>query len=161
MASVFTIDINGLKEVQQYLSNLELTDIKKQELLEDIGVLVIYQTKERFKSKTSPEGAKWAKWNRKYALKRSNGKSLLEDQGDLKQSIVYKVSSNKLEVGSDEDYAATHQYGDKSIITRKTKNGRSKPFNRNIPARPYLGINAENEKEIEFEIIEYLKEQGY
>ena len=144
MASIFTINIDGLKEVHKYLANLELTENKKQELLANIGTVVVFQTRDRFKSKQSPTGLKWAPWSQEYAKTRHNGHSLLENEGYLKQSIVYKVSSNTVEIGSDEVYAGTHQYGHKGI-----------------PARPYLGINAEDKKELEVEIIEYLKDLGY
>ncbi|MFL1781433.1 Phage virion morphogenesis family protein [Candidatus Hepatincolaceae symbiont of Richtersius coronifer] len=45
-------------------------------------------------------------------------------------------------VGSTDIYGGTHQYGNPK---------------KNIPARPYLGINEDNKQEIEEEIISYLE----
>jgi phage virion morphogenesis protein len=140
MAYSFNIDLSELVEVQKYLEKLDLSENKKQELLANIGTVVVFQTRDRFKSKQNPTGLKWAPWSKEYAKTRHNGHSLLENEGYLEQSIVYKVSGNTVEIGSDEVYAGTHQYGHKGI-----------------PARPYLGINQQNKKEIEREIIEYLK----
>lgn len=143
MPAVFNINLSELEKVQEYLENLQLSESKKQEMLANIGTLVVFQTRQRFKTKQSPEGVKWTPWSKEYAKTRHNGHSLLEDEGHLKQSIVSKVSGNKLEVGSDEIYSGTHQYG-----------------HGGIPARPYLGINDKDKLEIETEIIEYLKEQA-
>ena len=144
MAYSFTIDLSELVEVQKYLENLDLSEHKKQELLANIGTVVVFQTRDRFKSKKDPDGRIWKLWSKQYRITRKSGQSLLRNEGYLEQSIVYKVNGNTVEVGSDEVYAGTHQYGHKGI-----------------PARPYLGITQQNKKEIETEIIEYLKELGY
>ncbi|MDX8384221.1 MAG: phage virion morphogenesis protein, partial [Ghiorsea sp.] len=108
-----------------------------------------------FDTTTSPYGKKWqklAKSTKIGRLKRNKsnfkksgrlskrGKSEarggfqpLSSTGALKRSITHKAYANRVEVGTDSDYAATHQFGRK--ITSKMFKGAT------IPARPFLPTN--------------------
>ena len=112
-------------------------------LLYEVSVLVEDQTKLRIANeKTAPDGTPWAPWSDRYAATRNTGNrrrhSLLVGEGDLRDSIqAYTMgmgSSSMAAVGSPLIYAATHQFGDEA---------------RGIPARPYLGISADNHSDIE------------
>jgi phage gpG-like protein len=79
--------------------------------------------------------------------------------GHLVNSFTSSVSGNEVEIKSIEPYAATHQYGDNRSITRKTKKGSSKPYNRNIPARPFMGVNEEDKVAIVHTVVNYLEKK--
>lgn len=57
----------------------------------------------------------------------------LRDDSILINSIVPKIEGNKVRIGTNNKYAATHQYGDKK---------------RNIPARPFLVYRKKDDEEI-------------
>lgn len=89
-----------------------------------------------------PNGEVWPDWSERYARTRGPGKALLRDEGELLTSIQYVVNNgDELEVGSNLEYAATHQYGDDD---------------REIPARPYLGLSPEDEAAIEAEALDWM-----
>ncbi|MBL4870543.1 MAG: phage virion morphogenesis protein, partial [Robiginitomaculum sp.] len=112
----------------------------------DLGVItaavagsVESQTKRRISDeKTSPDGDPWAAWSAAYAGTRHSGHSLLQGEGDLLDGIFSEQRGDKAVVGSNEVYAAIHQFGGKA--------GRNKSID--IPARPFLGISEENEADI-------------
>jgi len=123
------------------------TDLSK--VMDEIGADLRSETQMNFRKKKSPEGKSWEKFKEstlksKATRKRKPTKSpvLLQDDGYLRKSVdIYKSNSNTAEISSKLKYAATHQYGDNSIITKRAKKkGRSEPFGRNIPARPFMGI---------------------
>lgn len=116
-----------------------LNEAELAELLYVVSVLIEDQTKLRIADeKTSPEGEPWAPWSARYAgtrnARNSRRHSLLVGEGDLRDSIQSYSRGSEAVVGSPLIYAATHQFGDAS---------------RNIPARPYLGISADNHQAIE------------
>ena len=93
----------------------------------DMGAEVVSQVQRRIEiEKTSPDGKAWAAWSPRYAKSSGHGPSLLVKSNHLLTSIEVQDQGGDVYVGSKLPYAATHQYGDPS---------------RNIPARPYLGIN--------------------
>ena len=120
-------------------------------LLDDLGGVVVAQTRLRFQDeKRDPAGDDWKSWSDAYAARRPAGKSLLMDEGDLEESIEAFVSGDDLAVGSAEPHAATHQFGDEG----EDRLGRR----RNMPARAYLGISADNAAELDAEIGDWLAE---
>ncbi len=118
---------------------------QRRQLLDDLGALLESQTKERFEEKRGPRGAEWEPWrDARYAKAQTGrGKSLLEDEGDLLGSIVPAVDGDQVTVGSVKEYAATHQYGDEE---------------RNIPARPYLGLSERDVGELGELVEEFVAE---
>jgi len=117
------------------------------ELMEGIGRLVQGQTRRRIESeKTSPAGAAW-KPNRA-------GTSILYRSGALARSIDYVAANDSVQVGSALIYAGVHQDG--AVI--KPKNAARLVFHAGgrlvfalkvtIPARPYIGLSADNQNEI-------------
>ncbi len=114
---------------------------KKHKLLDNLGVLVVEQTKERIDTeKTAPDGTAWAE------NKRSN--PILHDEGDLLETINHEVMIGSVDVGSERVYAAIHQFG--GMV------GRS--HNSEIIARPYIGLSNDNESEIEDELNHWMSE---
>lgn len=118
-----------------------------EELMEGIGRLVQEQTRHRIVAlKQTPAGAAW-KENRART-------STLFKSGALAGSIDYLVTSDSVQVGSGLVYARIHQEGGK--IEPKTAKmlafmaGGRLVFAKSVtmPARPYLGLSADNSEEI-------------
>ncbi|MDG4811660.1 phage virion morphogenesis protein [Hydrogenovibrio sp. 3SP14C1] len=137
MAGVgFHIEIQGLARVNDRLNRLIENDAQKQ-LLEIVGATSESQTRRRIsEDKTSPDGEPWADWSKDYAKTRHSGHSLLENEGDLLDSIQYQVSGGEVAIGSNLDYAAIRQFGGAEV-------GRP-----NDPAREYLGISDADHDEL-------------
>lgn len=120
------------------------------EMMDSIGRLVQEQTRHRIATqKTAPDGTPWAP-NRR-------GSSILYASHRLAESIDYISTLDQITVGSPLVYARIHQTG--GTIT--AKNGKSLRFfaggngqpifvkSVTMPARPYLGLSADNIDEIE------------
>lgn len=118
-----------LIRLQTRLNKLANFDFHK--LLDDVGGIVESQTRRRLhEEKTSPSGVAWPGWSDAYAKTRHGNQSLLESSGSLIESITYEVLGNDLYVGSNLVYAHNHDAGT------------------TVPQREFLGLSAENEKEI-------------
>lgn len=109
-----------------------------------IGEYMVLRTEERFDQEQSPSGQPWAPLTTAYLeQKRRKNKILkiLQREGDLIRTIVYNAEKDFVEVGTNRDYGEYHQFG-----TSK------------MPARPYLGVNPEDEREIAAIIEDYLRD---
>jgi phage gpG-like protein len=121
------------------------------ELMDGIGRLVQGQTRRRIASeKTSPDGTAW----------KDNlaGSGVLHDSGALYDSIDYQAFPNGVLVGSGLVYSRIHQLGG-TIVPRYMQAlkfwwvaGGWVEFaivkSVTLPARPYLGLSADNRVEI-------------
>lgn len=124
-----------------------IADAPMQELAEGIGRLVQEQTRRRITDeKTSPDGAAWKK--------NAAGTSTLYASGALARSIEYVASSASVKIGSALVYARIHQLGGK-IVPKGAKALAFRIGNQwrlvqsvTMPARPYLGLSADNQNEI-------------
>lgn len=108
-------------------------------MMDAIGAEVATQTKRRIgEEKTSPDGQAWPQWSERYAATRHAGQSLLQSEGHLLDSIthVVELGGKDVDIGSNLVYARIHQFGGAKV---------GKP---GLPARPYLGISAENRQDI-------------
>lgn len=106
---------------------------------------------ERFKKEVSPDGEKWQPLSEITREIKGNNKILKRD-GYLSQKTAYNYDDNHVEFGSDAKYARLHQFGGK-IVPKKAKRlrfGKSKIFAKKaeIPARPWLGINKQDEQRL-------------
>ena len=111
-------------------------------LLRSVGELLLNSTRARFDSQESPEGVPWAPLSaRTLARKKVNRDKILTERGHLRNSFaIGRVDHDSVEMGSTEKrYAATHQFG-----------------RDNIPARPFLGVSAEDAEGIREEILDFL-----
>ena len=140
-----TITWNGMEDCRDLFARLREQTDDLRPVLGSIGTQLTESAKDRIQDeKKAPNGTAWPSYvNPSYAsLKRSGirrkkhypGASvwilapspggLLDHSGNLLKSIIYNVSSDKVYVGSNEEYARRHQEGGGGI-----------------PARPYLGIS--------------------
>lgn len=120
-------------------------------LLLSVGEELLNSTRDRFKSQRAPDGSKWAALLSAYQESKSKNKDkILTLDGYLGGTLRYQVDGNAIELGSGLEYAAIHQLGG----TIKPKRGRAlRVGNRlvgsvKIPARPYLGVSADDEVRI-------------
>jgi len=70
-----------------------------------------------------------------------NADKILTEHGGLADTLHYNVANDSLEFGSNLEYAAMMQFGG-------TTSSQSMFPNQTIPARPFLGINAEEKDEV-------------
>lgn len=109
----------------------------------DIGAYLLQSNTERFTAKQSPDGKDWKELSPGYqASKPKNADKILVLDNRLRGDLRYQASSQRLEVGSNLKYAATHQFGRAEA---------------NIPARPFLGLSADENTSIIAIIEEHLK----
>lgn len=125
-----TVDVRDLQRLQQRLA--KLTDLTP--ALAAIAAYGESSTRKRLSDdKTAPDGSAWEPWSPAYAKTRGPEHSLLENRGDLIDSIVHDSDADQAVWGSNLIYAATQQLGD---------------ARRNIPAREYLGLSEDDIDEI-------------
>jgi phage gpG-like protein len=77
---------------------------------------------------TAPDGSPWQPWSESYALTRSTQHKLLEDSGDLSESLSVDMRGASFELTSELPYALVHQLGSRDGT---------------IKARPYAGLSDE------------------
>ena len=110
-------------------------------LLEALGAEVESQVRRRIESeRTSPIGEPWPAWSDDYAETRHRGHKLLRAEGGLLDSIQSAVRPHLVETGSNLVYAALHQFGGEPGMA---------PGPAAVPAREYLGISIDNERDLD------------
>lgn len=119
-----------------------------------IGEDLVESTKRRFDTGTAPDGVKWAP-NKPSTLARKKGNNPLVDGGTLRDQIGYEANAEGVTLFSTMIYSATQQLGaEKGAFGR---NARKSPIPwGDIPARPYMGISADDEMIIERNVSDYL-----
>ena len=150
------VQLTGLERVSRAIRRV--TGWDRVALLDVIGRLVQLQTRQRIRSeKIGPNGELWPH-NKK-------GSAPLYASGALHDSIDYRAGLGQVTVGSPLIYAAIHHFGGEI----KPKKGKYLSFlnqdgNRvfvpgvTIPARPYIGISAENARELEDVVADFIAE---
>lgn len=138
-------------------------------MYENIGMSLVTSTLHRFETGTGPDGSPWPPSLRVLA---HGGKTLVET-ARLMRSITYQAADRSVEVGTNVLYAAIHQLGGSidmparqqtvhfktSKRTGQTRFSKAKGADRsetfavkshviNMPARPFLGIDDDDEREI-------------
>ena len=132
-------------------------------VMQDIGEYLLTSTRERFPKGEAPDGSKWAPKSpatlEAYGARKSNRvdtRPLFGPTGLLSQQIFYQARPNEVEWGSNRIYAAVMQLGAGKGAFGTTSRGSPIPWG-NIPARPYLGLSAEDETQIVAILSDYLQ----
>lgn len=105
---------------------------------------------ERFDTGKDPEGRAWKKSIRA----QQDGEKTLSASRDLATSIHVESSAKGVEVGTNKEYAAIHQFGGTirakgdGLLRFKIGDQWISKKSIKMPARPYLGINEEDIREI-------------
>ncbi|MGX7745893.1 phage virion morphogenesis protein [Rhodopseudomonas parapalustris] len=141
------IDISDLTGALSRLSGLENADTEQ--LMSDIGARLEFSMQERITTtKTAPDGTPWQE--------NLEGTSILHRTGGhMLGSVAWTASATEVEAGLSWEYAHVHQDG--AVIT--AKNAKFLSFvvggrhvskkSVTIPARPVVGISAEDESKID------------
>jgi phage virion morphogenesis protein len=146
-------DIEGLERI---LNGARLGPRDRLQLLRDIGVELEEQTRERFNAQEDPEGNPWkdlAQKTRDYYLQNGlGGGSLLVQGGSLRDSVESQTPDSwSVLVGATMVYAAIHQWGGE-IVPKNAPAlfvpGYGTLSRVTIPARPYLGVSAQDAADI-------------
>jgi len=116
----------------------------------EIGEYILGTVHDRFKKGEGPDGKKWPE---SYRAKEEGGQTLV-DTRHFENSFSYRESPDRVDVGTNWPYAKVHQQG----MTIKAKRRRALKFKVGdqfvvkravkIPARPVLGLNDDDQKEI-------------
>ena len=135
------IDVDD-RDAQRALARLVRAGGDLEPALRGAGEILLNSARERFRSQQSPEGVPWAPLKpRTVARKRRNKHLILTEEGWLRGSLaVGAISRDSVVVGSPEIYGATHQFGRGAI-----------------PARPFLGVSAEDKREIGEELADFVR----
>nr|WP_325235051.1 phage virion morphogenesis protein [uncultured Oscillibacter sp.] len=155
-------DTRALLRKLQSISELDRRDISA-----DLAEVVGSSTIERFRHGRAPDGQKWKPSQRALL---EGGKTLIKT-AQLRNSIHAKADASGFAVGTNVAYAATHQFGEpgRTIRARNKKalrfqaGGRwisKKQVRVTIPARPFLGLSEEDEREIRETLEDFFEETG-
>lgn len=152
MVAQFNVTTQGGLEIERGLARLAAAFGDLTPLMEGIGLHLEGATLERFENERGPDGKRW-KPSKRAQL---DGGKTLSDSTQLRSSIVSEASGDQVAVGSNKIYAGIHQMG--GIIRAKTPKGLvfqlpgglgyRRVMQVELPARPYLGLSAEDETEI-------------
>lgn len=164
----------GRERIRRMLSQLQLRFRNLQPLFDEIGAAVVKQTRRRFEQQRGPDGKPWEpgqkQWDhaasqkdKKPGKKEKRGPKILLDSGRLWRSITHQATTQNVSVGTNLIYGRIHQLG--GII--KPRRGKALVFRIGgafvrvtriiIPARPYLGLSAADERDIMRVIIDWIR----
>ncbi|WP_165184719.1 phage virion morphogenesis protein [Caulobacter soli] len=139
-------------------------------LMETVGSYLESSIESRFVRQVGPDGKRWKPSVRAQAT----GGMTLTDSRRLRDSITHNADDRSVAVGTNVVYAAAHQFGLNRPVTIGEHNrliheafGRPLRFgvwqtvrehsvNPNIPARPFVGLDAEDVDEIQHLTIDYM-----
>lgn len=139
------IDVRGFLPAEMALDRLSA--LQEAQLLDGLGRQIHQQTVRRIEEeKTAPDGKAWKR--------NSEGTPTLYREGHLARSIDWVVQGLQVAVGSALIYAPIHQYG--GTIAPKTADALAFMIGNRfvmtqkvtMPARPYLGVSADNAADI-------------
>lgn len=183
--AIITIDKAELERLRAFMDAHAKLDTSG--LMSRLGEYLLKSTQDRFKSQTSPDGASWAPLKKRYARrKKYNKDKVLTLRGYLRSYIHYQIpNAQTVVVGSNQKYAAIHQFGGeidkperqataryRSVAGRVLFAKKSQTLSVNekavtigahqvkIKARPFLGISAADDREIQEIIREWVIGQG-
>ncbi|MBN2060704.1 MAG: phage virion morphogenesis protein [Deltaproteobacteria bacterium] len=124
-------------------------------VMREIGEIVDESVQRNFEEHRAPDGTPWkplAESTKRQKAKRGrNPDDILIMNRILMGSIHPDAYPDRMEIGTDEVYAAVHQFGigERSVIA----SGRRMAA---IPARPFLGVRDEDWPEIKNAILHFL-----
>lgn len=127
----------------------------------DIGEHLVTSTRERFKTETAPDGTRWPKSIRAG----SEGGQTLSDTAHMKNSVTYAARPDRVEAGTNDKKASTHQAG-ATIRPKRAKYLQFRVGKRwvrkkevTIPKREFMGINEDDQAAINDILREHIEER--
>jgi phage virion morphogenesis protein len=154
------LTISNAAEVKAAFESLQARLADLTPVFHDIGDLMLNRTRKRFEDSVAPDGTPWKKlseatligrakrvsgghltdrrfnqerrWTKKAAMAYAFAKPLI-DRGALMGTLNYQAGKTQVRIGTPLIYGATHQFGNPQ---------------KNIPARPFLGLSPSDEQEL-------------
>ncbi|MDP8162812.1 phage virion morphogenesis protein [Pasteurella skyensis] len=141
-------------QAKQQLKEIAVSLRKPEKMYGVIGETLKKIHTQRFKDEKSPDGKKWQELSsitKKIKEEKGKSKKILRQDGYLSDLLAYNYNHQGVEFGSTLKYARLHQYG--ATIRPKHSSVLAFGSNKNphfakqviIPARPWLGLNQNNE----------------
>lgn len=122
-----------LKDYLEVLGDLE-------EPLTDWAEYKLAELDEQFDRQEDPWGRKWTPVKDE-TMKRKKIKKILTESSNLRDRFTYEAGPRRVRIGTNVKYAAAHHFGAEfSIISTKATI--------RLPARPILGVNERDIKEL-------------
>ncbi|PZP56033.1 MAG: virion morphogenesis protein [Delftia acidovorans] len=154
------VQLSGFETIESALARLN--PFKSGVLLEALARLIRESARERVLSGgPAPDGSAWK-------ANLEGRTPILHRSGALARSIDYAVIGNRIEVGSGLIYAAIHQFG--GVIKPKTAKALRFTWNDaafgvglatvkqvTMPARPYIGLSADDRAELVQATVGYVR----
>lgn len=132
-----TVDTQAVEHV---LRNLQAAALNMTPAFKDIGEHLVNTTGQRFADGKGPDGATWERNSEATLARKKSARPLIGETGSLENQISYDAKPQGVLIGSNMEYAAMQQFG-----------GTQEQFPHlwgDIPARPFLGLSAEDEREV-------------
>ncbi|MEC8230216.1 MAG: phage virion morphogenesis protein [Pseudomonadota bacterium] len=139
--SFITVRAYGSGEINALLTRIARAGTDLEPAFEEIGDYLIRATEERFKLELAPNGEQWEPLAPETLARKAGEDRILQQSGILRDQLNYQITGKTLTFGSNQEYAATHQFG-------REEDG--------IPARPFLGLTTGPWRD-EDEIVEILQ----
>ncbi len=135
--------------VSAALNRLVLDASDKAELFNEIGINLVENARLRFSDEVSPDLIPWKPSHRAV----NQGGKTLRDTGNLMASLTHEVLSNGVAYGTNVPYATTLHFGatikasgTDYLTFRVPGGGWAKKREVEIPARPFIGLDTEDEQ---------------
>lgn len=149
MTDTLVIQMDSAR-VDRWLAELRTRAQNPSGLMSDIGEALTESTQERFATSKAPDGTPWAK------LADGSGRKPLVDTGRMRDDISPDSGPDWVEIRAGAKQARWHQQGTDPYIILP-KNGKALAFGDHVvrkvnhpglPARPFLGLSTEDERDI-------------
>lgn len=132
-------DLDGDEAIVKELRRAALRTGALGNVLGDIGGMLEASAQQRFLDEKGPDGTAWEKHSDATIESRGSGAAKLRDRQHLFDSLSHQATSKEVAVGVNRVYARIQQLGGEA----------GRPGARvEIPARPYLGVSSDDEREM-------------
>jgi len=121
--SFIQVEFRGLKSLTKAINKLLKQGQNLEPALREVGEYLVESTQQRFVDMQAPDGSPWEPLELATIAKKKRPERILTESGTLADTLSYQLETDALLIGSNMEYAATHQFGRDEI-----------------PARPFLGI---------------------
>lgn len=135
--------------IQRALRDLEIGARRMGPAFKSIGEHLLNTTGERFRDSRAPDGTPWAANSPETLARKKSDRPLIGETGRLEDQISYDAGDQGVLVGSGMKYAAMQQFGGSKT--------RFPHLWGDIPARPFLGVSADDEQEIGKIVMNHLR----
>ena len=134
------ISTQGAQAVSDVLTQLIKNANNLAPALGNVGEHLMLTHRDHFDEQRSPDGTPWQALSPDYAKRKKKNKDKILRLNDiLRDTLAYNIGGESLEFGTNMEYGAIHQFGGTSdMIPRLAA----------IPARPFLGLSDNDEKEV-------------